>query len=233
MSDTVTDVGRSAGAERALARPACRLGPPPPEPVAADVYRRVVKPVVDRVVAAVLLVVLAMPLLLVALVVLLSLGRPILFVQDRVGRGGRTFRVLKFRTMRPSRRRRQLSVAHDRRRSHKVPDDPRLTATGRFLRRWSIDELPQLLNVVKGEMSIVGPRPELPEIVAAYPPELHARHAVRPGLTGLWQVCARGDGLMHENGHWDLEYVQRIGLRTDLSILLRTPAAIVGSRRGH
>jgi lipopolysaccharide/colanic/teichoic acid biosynthesis glycosyltransferase len=105
---------------------------------------------------------------------------------------------------------------------------------GRLLRKLSLDELPQLFNVLRGEMSLVGPRPELPHIVANYEPWLHQRHLVKPGMTGLWQVSQRQPGvLMHETGEADIEYVRRISLRTDLGILLRTVPAMLSSNAGH
>ena len=172
---------------------------------------------------------LAVPMAGIAGVVAVTLGHPVLFRQRRVGLDGEVFEVLKFRTMRPDRRSRALDVIHDRRLTHKTPKDPRHTRVGRFLRRYSLDELPQLINVVRGEMSIVGPRPELESVVAAYPPGLEQRHLVKPGLTGLWQVSARGDGPMHENGQWDLDYVERASFRTDVAILVRTPRALLGT----
>ena len=199
---------------------------------AGSLYVRVVKSAVDRTVAAVAIIVLAVPMLVIAVAVARTLGRPVIYRQERVGRDGRTFEVLKFRTMHHSRRQRQVDVVEDRRRTHKSAEDPRLTPVGKFLRKWSLDELPQLFNVLKGDMSIVGPRPELPAIVARYPEELHVRHAVKPGLTGLWQVSARGEGLMHEHGEWDIEYARTVGLLTDLRILVRTPAALLGDRQG-
>lgn len=195
-------------------------------------YVRVVKPVLDRVLAAAGLVLAAVPMAVVALVVAVSMGRPVLFRQRRVGIDGQPFDVLKFRTMKPDRRAARVEVPHDRRTTHKSPADPRHTRVGRFLRRYSIDELPQLVNVVRGEMSIVGPRPELEDVVAGYPLALNQRHHVKPGLTGLWQVAARGTGPMHENGHWDLAYVESVSLRTDLRIIARTPRAMLGSNTG-
>ena len=183
----------------------------------------------DRSVAGAALVALAVPMAGIAGVVAVTLGHPVLFRQRRVGLDGEVFEVLKFRTMRPDRRSRALDVIHDRRLTHKTPKDPRHTGVGRFLRRYSLDELPQLINVVRGEMSIVGPRPELESVVAAYPPGLEQRHLVKPGLTGLWQVSARGDGPMHENGQWDLDYVERASFRTDVAILVRTPRALLGT----
>ena len=194
-------------------------------------YVRVVKPWIDRLIAAVLLVVLAPLFALIAVVLASTLGRPIFFTQDRVGLGGTVFRVRKFRTMRPDRRAALIPYPDDRRQTHKSEADPRHTALGRFLRRTSLDELPQLVNVLKGEMSLVGPRPELTTIVATYDTWQHNRHAVRPGITGIWQVTARGDGPMEDFTHLDLAYVDQVSLGTDLRLLARTlPAALV--RRG-
>jgi lipopolysaccharide/colanic/teichoic acid biosynthesis glycosyltransferase len=190
---------------------------------AASAYVRWVKPVIDRLAAAVLLL-LTLPLvLIVALTVLLTLGRPVLYRQKRVGQGGGVFRVWKFRTMLPDRRVAERPVPVDRRVCHKREDDPRHTRVGTVLRRWRLDELPQLVNILCGSMSLVGPRPELVEVVSRYQPWQHRRHAVKPGLTGLWQVSTPTfSGLMHENTHIDLDYIDRIGLRTDVRILLRT-----------
>lgn len=193
-------------------------------------YARVGKPVFDRIVALVLLV-LTLPLMIgVALAVRWSMGRPVLFRQWRVGRDGVAFSVLKFRTMRPDRRAERRTVIEDRRRTHKSERDPRHTGVGRRLRKWSLDELPQLWNVVRGDMSLVGPRPELVEVVERYAPWQDQRHLVRPGITGLWQVSRRGDGMMHLYTDVDLEYVSTLSFRRDLGILLRTlPAAIARS----
>jgi lipopolysaccharide/colanic/teichoic acid biosynthesis glycosyltransferase len=122
----------------------------------------------------------------------------------------------------------------DRRHTHKTPADPRHTSLGRFLRRFSLDELPQLFNVLRGELSLVGPRPELPEVVAAYEPWQHARHQVKPGITGLWQVTERSaDSLMHLHVATDLRYIERMSATTDLTIMLRTPAAVLGIGRAR
>jgi lipopolysaccharide/colanic/teichoic acid biosynthesis glycosyltransferase len=122
-----------------------------------------------------------------------------------------------------------------RRRNHKSPDDPRHTRLGRFLRRTSLDELPQLINVIRGDLSLVGPRPELPEVVAHYEPWQHARHWVRPGITGLWQVTERGNGEpMHEHVDSDLTYIRALSASTDLRILLVTVLVVIGlSRAGR
>ena len=202
---------------------------------ATSTYIRRVKPVIDVILAAVLLVVTLPVMLLVAMTVFVSLGSPIVLRQTRVGFDGRHFVVFKFRTMHPDRRRHHdpEQVVVDRRVVHKHPDDPRLTPTGRLLRKLSLDELPQLINVLRGEMSIVGPRPELPAIVNGhYRGWMHRRHAVKPGITGLWQVSERGNGMMHEHVDVDLDYVDQIGFLTDLRIILRTIPAALSSRQG-
>jgi lipopolysaccharide/colanic/teichoic acid biosynthesis glycosyltransferase len=205
-----------------------------PEVATSDsFYVRWCKPVIDRVAAGVLLL-LTLPLILVvAFTVLLTLGRPVLYRQRRVGQGGGIFRVWKFRTMLPDRRVAERPVDIDRRVCHKREDDPRHTRVGTVLRRWRLDELPQLVNILAGSMSLVGPRPELVEVVSRYQPWQHRRHAVKPGLTGLWQVSTPTySGLMHENTHIDLDYIDRIGLRTDVRILLRTVNCVL-SRTGR
>jgi lipopolysaccharide/colanic/teichoic acid biosynthesis glycosyltransferase len=197
-------------------------------------YVVVIKPIMDRALALLMLIV-TLPLLIVAAaIVLISVGRPVLFLQERVGRGGATFRVIKFRTMRLDRRRETSKVHVDveRRGYHKSDVDPRHTPGGRFLRKWSLDELPQLINVVKGDMSLVGPRPELPKIVEKYEHWQHERHVVRPGLTGLWQINARGDGPMHLRTDLDVEYIRSLGVATDCRILLKTVPALMSGRKG-
>jgi lipopolysaccharide/colanic/teichoic acid biosynthesis glycosyltransferase len=194
-------------------------------------YQRVVKPVLDAV-AAVALLVLTLPLLAaVAVAVRVVLGRGVIYRQQRVGRGGRPFVIYKFRTMHPDRRKAVLPYdGPDRRVCHKTDDDPRHTPLGQFLRKYSLDELPQLWNVVRGDMSLVGPRPELLEVVQRYEPWQRGRHRVRPGLTGLWQVTRRGEGLAHENIELDLEYIDHLSLSTDLRILaLTVPVVLFGS----
>ena len=195
-------------------------------------YAWIGKPLFDRVVAA-LLFVLTLPIvLLVALAVVIVIGPPVLFRQRRAGRDGVAFSVLKFRTMRPDRRSARRPVIEDRRTTHKSERDPRHTRLGRQLRKWSLDELPQLWNVIRGDMSLVGPRPELVEVVERYEPWQRQRHLVRPGITGLWQVSRRGEGLMHLYTDVDLDYVATLSFRRDLGILLRTiPAALARSGR--
>jgi lipopolysaccharide/colanic/teichoic acid biosynthesis glycosyltransferase len=202
----------------------------------ATTYERWVKPVFDRLVAALLLLLAAPILLGLTAAVLMALGRPVFLRQARVGKDGQIFGMLKFRTMLPDRRagRRGSYDGPERRRTHKSAHDPRLVPLGRLMRALSLDELPQLLNVLRGEMSLVGPRPELQHIVAEhYEPWHHARHQVKPGLTGLWQVTERAhQPLMHQCVATDLRYVRRISFREDLKILVQTIPALLGLKRG-
>ena len=190
-------------------------------------YRKFGKVAIDWIAGPILLL-LSLPITaLVALAVRVRLGSPVFYPQERVGLDGATFRMYKFRTMQRDRREAELPyAAPDRRTRHKTVDDPRHVPLGRFLRKHSLDELPQLLNVCKGDMSLVGPRPELPAVVAQYEPWQHARHAVKPGVTGLWQVSQQrnlGDGsLMYEHTDIDIEYINHISLRTDLRIIRDT-----------
>jgi lipopolysaccharide/colanic/teichoic acid biosynthesis glycosyltransferase len=196
-------------------------------------YERWLKPAIDRIVGLVLWLALLPLTALVAVVVCATLGTPVLYRQRRTGLRGTEFDILKFRTMLPDRRRCQVPFeGSERRRTHKSAADPRHTRVGRFLRASSLDELPQLWNVVRGDLSLVGPRPELIEIVARYEPWQHARHMVKPGVTGLWQVTKRGDGDMHQHVDVDLRYVEAVSLRTDLRILVLTLPAVLGLRRG-
>jgi lipopolysaccharide/colanic/teichoic acid biosynthesis glycosyltransferase len=209
----------------------------PPHPLSLDApegaYVRIWKPSIDRLLS-VLLILLSAPLMaLLAVVVRISLGPGVFFRQLRVGQHGRSFDVFKFRTMLPDRRHAQVPISFpDRRRTHKAKDDPRHTSTGRFLRRWSLDELPQLFNVALGQMSLIGPRPELPSVVARYKAWQHARHDVKPGVTGLWQVVARGDRPMEQRTDLDIAYAQSVCPALDLWIVMATAMALI-TRRGE
>jgi exopolysaccharide biosynthesis polyprenyl glycosylphosphotransferase len=161
---------------------------------------------------------------LIALVILIADGRPIFFLQNRVGENGRVFRMYKFRTM--VKNAEQLGNAvhtdGDGNLIHKREDDPRVTKVGRFLRRLSLDELPQFLNVVRGSMSLVGPRPELPFLVEKYQPWQRKRFAVPPGMTGWWQVTGRSERAMHLHTEDDLYYINNYSIWLDIQILIRT-----------
>ena len=178
-----------------------------------------------------LLLILISPILLVAAVAtLLDSGRPVFFRQRRAGKDGVPFTVLKFRTMVVDAEERlgeliDLSKLDEP--AFKIPDDPRVTRVGRFLRRTSIDELPQLINVLRGEMSLVGPRPEEVAVVALYDERQRGRLAIKPGLTGPMQVYGRSDLTFEERLAMERDYLDNLSLLTDLQILMRTPRAIV------
>jgi lipopolysaccharide/colanic/teichoic acid biosynthesis glycosyltransferase len=159
-------------------------------------------------------------MLVVAGLVLLTQGVPVIFRQVRPGRGGRPFELLKFRTMRHAR-----DAA-----GRPLPDAERLTGFGKFLRRTSLDELPELWNVLRGDMSLVGPRPLLMEYLPLYSPEQARRHEVRPGVTGWAQVSGRNALSWEEKFRLDVEYVDRCSLAMDLRILAMTAAAAAPAR---
>jgi sugar transferase EpsL len=172
----------------------------------------ITKRTLDLLAASVLLICLAPVLTVVAVVVRLLLGSPIFFCQKRVGLGGRIFTILKFRSM--------LDAVDAQGRT--LPDAERLTRFGRLLRKTSLDELPQLLNVLRGEMSLVGPRPLLPQYLDRYTPEQARRHEVLPGITGWCQVRGRNALSWDEKLKLDVWYVDHRSLRLDLSILIQT-----------
>ena len=194
--------------------------------------RRALKAVFDFVMAGLGLLVLLPFLAVVAAVIRLNSPGPALFRQVRVGRDGREFRIYKFRTMYLDAEERLAELADQNEHDgllFKMRNDPRVTRVGAFLRRYSIDELPQLINVLRGEMSLVGPRPPLPSEVALYPLDMRRRLAVRPGLTGLWQVSGRADLPWEEVVRLDVRYVESWSLSLDLVILLRTVTAVLRS----
>jgi lipopolysaccharide/colanic/teichoic acid biosynthesis glycosyltransferase len=178
---------------------------------------RAVKRLIDVTLASVLLVVAVPFLLVVALLVWIGLGRPILFVQERPGLHGRIFRLYKFRTMR------HLLDASGR----PLSDEERLTALGRFLRRSSLDELPQLFNVLAGTMSMVGPRPLLTQYLPLYSVAQYRRHEMKPGITGWAQISGRNDLTWEEKFRLDVLYVDRWTLLIDLKILLVTAVRVL------
>lgn len=176
-------------------------------------------------------------LVLIALAVATTSRGPVLYRQRRVGRGGHEFEILKFRTMRVDADQ-QAALLFARRNDaagplHKLYDDPRVTRVGRLLRRLSLDELPQLWNVLTGTMALVGPRPALPHEVARFAPRDHGRHRVRPGMTGLAQVSGRSDLSWEEAIDLDLHYVAHRSFRLDLGILLRTLPAVLRGRGAY
>jgi lipopolysaccharide/colanic/teichoic acid biosynthesis glycosyltransferase len=199
----------------------------------SGLYPQLIKPVLDRVIGLLLLIVFSPVIAASALAVFVTMGRPVFYSQQRIGLGGRSFRLYKIRTMIPDRRvGEDLYSGAERRLVHKSMDDPRVTLVGKALRATRFDELPQFLNVVRGDMSMVGPRPELPEIVRRYEPWQHDRHLVKPGVTGPWQVSNHNGDLMYQHTGIDLEYLEQVSFTHDLGILVRTPMAMVG-RKGH
>jgi exopolysaccharide biosynthesis polyprenyl glycosylphosphotransferase len=192
--------------------------------------RRVIKSAFDVAVAAVLIALLAPVFLAVALVIRLDTGGPVFFRQVRVGRGGEPFRMVKFRTMHVDAEARFEAMREQNEHAgvlFKIREDPRVTRAGRFLRRYSLDELPQLFNVLLGEMSLVGPRPPLPAEVEQYPQDMRRRLVVKPGMTGLWQVSGRSDLSWEDSIRLDLRYVENWSLTVDLVILMRTGLAVL------
>lgn len=185
-------------------------------------YERHLKRPIDVVGAAVLIVATAPLIALVALGVAIFLGRPVLFRQTRVTKGGQPFTMVKFRSMRPE----DKPMADGQ--FHAPRDDPRHTRFGRLIRRLSLDELPQLWNVLRGDMSLIGPRPELPSVVHAFDLADHPRHLVRAGMTGPWQVSEFRNGYVHMNVHVDAEYVGDLTFRRDMAIAFRTIGLFVG-----
>jgi len=199
--------------------------------------RRVLKGAMDRVLAALGFALLLPLLLLVGLGVRLTSPGPALFRQTRIGQGGREFTLLKFRSMYADAeaRRAELLTRNERAEGllFKIKDDPRITPVGRWLRKFSLDELPQLVNVLTGRMSLVGPRPPLPEEVALYQDDVRRRLLVKPGLTGLWQISGRSDLDWDESVRLDLRYVENWSFTLDLMILWKTMSTVVRGRGAY
>jgi exopolysaccharide biosynthesis polyprenyl glycosylphosphotransferase len=192
--------------------------------------RLVVKDLFDRCVAAAALLLLFPLLILLGLTIWLSDRGPALFTQVRVGKDGRTFRIYKFRTMVVDAEQRKgelLATNETDGILFKLRNDPRVTSVGAHLRRWSVDELPQLINVFLGDMSLVGPRPALPDEAEKYAEHVHRRLVVKPGITGLWQVSGRSDLAWDESVRLDLRYVENWSFALDLQILWKTISVLV------
>jgi exopolysaccharide biosynthesis polyprenyl glycosylphosphotransferase len=203
---------------------------------AIDDYQRMLKRVFDLSLGGLMLV-LASPLMgLAALAILLEDGRPVIFRQKRVGENGRVFDMLKFRTMvRNAEELRSQVEKQDENGNliHKTKHDLRVTRIGRVLRRLSLDELPQLFNIIGGTMSLVGPRPEMTYLVEKYQPWQRKRFAVPPGLTGWWQVNGRSDLPMHLHTEFDLYYIQNYSIWLDIQILVRTVWVVLIGRGSY
>ncbi|MCD6219278.1 sugar transferase [Candidatus Calescamantes bacterium] len=167
-------------------------------------------------------IIISLPLwIIIPISIKLDSRGPVFFIQERVGEKGRIFTMLKFRTMR--------SDVHPFDYAPRSPDDPRITRVGRVIRRMSLDELPQLINVLKGDMSLVGPRPEMPFIVKKYQDWQRKRLEVKPGITGLWQIMGRKDLPLHENLEYDFYYIKNQSLLLDFVILIKTiPQVLLG-----
>jgi lipopolysaccharide/colanic/teichoic acid biosynthesis glycosyltransferase len=205
--------------------------------LAARPWQRATKRLIDIVGSMALLVLLAPVMLVIAISIPLTSPGPVIYAQRRIGRGGHPFTMFKFRSMDRD--------AHDSRHLHahrnhhtigpvfKVPDDPRITRVGRVIRRLSLDELPQLLNVLRGDMSLVGPRPALPEEFAQCGEDVRQRALVAPGLTCIWQVSGRSDVDFLRWVDMDLQYIRTWTLRLDLRLLLRTIPAVFRGRGAY
>ena len=198
--------------------------------------RRLVKGSIDRVVAVILIILLSPLMACIALCVAATSRGPVIFRQSRVGQNGREFGLLKFRTMFCNAEEVRHSLEHLNECGSvlfKIRRDPRLTSVGRFLRRFSLDELPQLLNVLRGQMSLVGPRPPLPSEVERYGDDVRRRLLVKPGLTGMWQVNGRSDLSWDESVRLDLYYVDHWSIGLDLVLLGKTLLTVIRGRGAY
>jgi exopolysaccharide biosynthesis polyprenyl glycosylphosphotransferase len=215
---------------RVQIRPVCGLSVLHLERPELKGVRRLTKGVFDRIVAAFALLLLAPTLLAIALLVKVTTPGPVLFHQERVGHHGKTFRMLKFRTMVEGADQMLETLLAENDGNgvlFKRKADPRVTRVGTILRRYSLDELPQLLNILWGSMSLVGPRPPLLPEVDRYGFDMHRRFLVKPGLTGLWQISGRSDLSWDESVRIDIRYVENWSLTLDLMIMWRTLGAVV------
>lgn len=196
----------------------------------------VVRRVIDVIVSLTCLVALFPVFFVVAVLIKLDSPGPVFFIQNRVGKNGRLFPLFKFRSMYVDAEKRRDSLLMLNEASgplFKIKADPRVTRVGRILRRSSLDEVPQLINILRGEMTLVGPRPALPREVATYGPVEKKRLSVTPGLTGLWQVSGRSDIPFEEAISLDLDYIARRSVLLDLTIVLRTIPAVVQGRGAY
>jgi len=229
---SLTDVA----SDRIQVRPAAGLPMMELQGPAGRSTSRALKRAFDVVGAGAILILTSPVLLATALAIKLNDGGPVLYRQTRSGRDGAPFACFKFRSMIVDAESVLPAVKNQHGDDHvlfKSKDDPRITRPGRFIRRYSIDELPQLLNVLEGSMSLVGPRPPLPSEVARYSADVHRRLAVRPGMTGLWQVSGRSDLSWDDTVRLDLYYVDNWSILRDLTILARTVHAVVSSRGAY
>lgn len=204
--------------------------------VAASRLRLAIKRMIDVVGSAAALVLLAPLLLAVAVAIKVTSRGPVFFTQARVGRSGEVFNFVKFRSMRTNAayEKPQLRELNEKDGPiFKIRNDPRITSVGRWIRKLSIDELPQLAHVLSGKMSLVGPRPHLPEEVAAYDARAYRRLSVKPGITCIWQVSGRADLDFDTWIDLDLEYIDQWSLGLDLALLVRTVPAVLGGKGAY
>jgi len=183
------------------------------------------KRLIDIIVSLLAMIVLAPLFLLIVVLIRLTSPGPAVFMQNRIGLDGKIFKIYKLRSM--------FKEAKHEDYAPREATDPRITKIGRFLRRTSLDELPQLWNVLKGEMTLVGPRPEMKFIVDTYNPLQRARLIVKPGLTGLWQIYGRKDLPLHQNVEYDLYYILHRSLWLDILTILRTSYVVIGGRKTY
>ncbi|UPK45233.1 MULTISPECIES: sugar transferase [Paenibacillus] len=185
-------------------------------------YADVVKPFVDFIIAAVLLLITSPVMLVAAIMIKLDSKGPVIFRQERYGKNGVKFNIYKFRTMRTDAPKYSASPT--------TSDDPRITRLGRLLRKTSLDELPQLLNIIKGDMSFIGPRPEMKRIVEESYTDLERRRfLVKPGITGLWQVSEARKEPIHHNLQYDFHYISNISFKMDVTIIFKTVGVMIKS----
>jgi lipopolysaccharide/colanic/teichoic acid biosynthesis glycosyltransferase len=209
---------------------------PPTGLLKAAPWQRSAKRAMDVVIGAFLLVLLSPLMVITALAVMMTSWGPPLLPQVRIGKEGRPFKMYKFRSMRPGAHeaRGELSALNEANGPiFKVRSDPRVTAVGRVIRKLSLDEVPQLVNVIRGEMSLVGPRPPLPEEVATYTPYQFQRLQARPGITCIWQVSGRSEIDFETWVEMDLQYIRDWTLRKDLGLLVKTIPAVLSGRGAY
>ncbi len=232
VSSTLRDID----AQRLTVRP---LGAYPMmyvEPVRRDGWRALAKRGLDVSLSSLLLLLSAPVLLIAAISIRLDSRGPVVFTQERVGKDGRRFRVHKLRTMVADAEELVIDLRDQNDTDgpmFKMRDDPRVTRVGRLLRKWSIDEIPQFWNVLRGDMSLVGPRPSLPDELDGWSSEAHNRLRVKPGLTGMWQVSGRSDTGFEQYVRLDLYYVDNWSLWTDLAIVAKTVPTVLFSRGAY
>lgn len=191
------------------------------------------KRVLDILVSIIVIILLSWLFILVAIIVKITSPGEIIFKQTRIGKGGRKFTCYKFRSMYKDAEKRKQEIAHLNEASgpvFKIKSDPRITRFGSFIRKTSIDELPQLFNVLKGEMSLVGPRPPLPDEVACYNLYQTGRLAIKPGITCLWQISGRSNVSFDSWVELDLAYIETMSFQKDIEILLKTIPAVLSGR---